>query len=224
MDSQDVRIALIHTNQLFLECLSCSLAQADSITVVHSASALEQTEEQLTLYKPDILVLGFDLFHGHDFDNFVGMRALTSTIKTLIIDVPETERDVFYCIEKVGAHGYLKRDASIKDLLAHINALMQGETFCSPRIASLMFCRMSTLARRIEEQSAVNAGCLTRREAEIVGLIENGLSNKEIALRLDVEVSTVKNHVHNILEKVQLHDRRSAVQCLKRQRFIATRV
>jgi two-component system, NarL family, nitrate/nitrite response regulator NarL len=218
MEGQDIRIALIHPNKLFRECLSYYLSQAVTIGVVYTASQLEKTEEQLTLDRPDIIVLGFDVFNGYVNDQFVGNRALPSESKRLVIEVPETEEDVIYCIEKVGAHGYLHRGASSDDLLSHIRAIMNGETLCSPRIANLVFCRMSNLARRVEELGPVNGKCLTKREAEIAELIENGLSNKEIAVRLHVEVSTVKNHVHNILDKLKAHDRRSAVQHLKEQK------
>jgi DNA-binding NarL/FixJ family response regulator len=143
--------------------------------------------------------------------------------KTLVIEVPNTEEDILSSVEVGGASGYLLMDASIRDLIDNIMAITRGETLCSPRVASLAFCRMSRLARQISESGSVNAGHLTKREAEIVTLIEDGLSNKEIAVRLHVEVSTVKNHVHNILDKLQLHDRRSAVQCLKVQRLISTR-
>jgi DNA-binding NarL/FixJ family response regulator len=173
---------------------------------------LEQAGEQLTLYRPDLLVVGFDLVHGYEIENFIRNWAIRSEIKTLIIDVPEGEEDILYCIEKVGAHGYLNRDASINDLVVHVKAIMQGETFCSPRIASLVFCRMSNLAQRVNELGTVTGAYLTKRESEIAGLIEHGLSNKEIAVRLHIEVSTVKNHVHNLLDKLQLHDRRSAVK------------
>lgn len=215
MDRQDIRVALIHPNQLFRDCLSYYLSQAVSTAVVYTASALEETESQLTLDRPDIIVIAFDVFHGHEIDRFVRSAAFTSESKTLVIEVPEAEEDVMYCIEKVGAHGYLHQGASINDLLSHMRALMNGETLCSPRIANLVFCRMSTLARRVEELAPANGKCLTKREAEIAELIEIGLSNKEIAGRLNVEVSTVKNHVHNILDKLQAHDRRSAVRYLK---------
>ena len=82
---------------------------------------------------------------------------------------------------------------------------------------------MSRLAHQRGNVRAGNGIGLTRREAEIVALIEKGLSNKDIAVRLQIEVSTVKNHVHNILDKLQLHDRHSAVQYVKAQGFTAPR-
>ncbi len=116
-------------------------------------------------------------------------------------------------------NAYSSVDASLDDLLNNIHAVMRGETVCSPRIASLAFDRMAALSRRVSavKVSANNEACLTRREAEIAQLIDEGLSNKEIAVRLHIEVSTVKNHVHNILDKLHLHNRYSAVKYLKEQ-------
>jgi two-component system, NarL family, nitrate/nitrite response regulator NarL len=214
MNMQEIRIALIHANQLFRECLTCCLAQTGALTVIHNASTFEEAGEHV--YKADILVVGFDLLHGQGI-SFVRSRPLSSECKTLIIDVPQTEEDVIYCIEKVGAQGYLQRDASLDALLRHIRAITNGEAFCSPKITRLLFCRMSNLAKQVEEIGTVNEGYLTKRETEIVSLIDSGLSNKEIAVRLQIEVSTVKNHVHNLLDKLQLHDRRSAARHIKAQ-------
>lgn len=223
MERQNIRIAIFHSNRLFREGLSCCLTQVESITVVHSGASLEGAPEILVSYNPDLLILQFDLFHREGFDGYAGLRALSSEFKTMVIEVPDNEEDILSCVEVGGASGYLLVDASIRDLTDNIMAIMRGETLCSPRVASLAFCRMSRLARQISESRSVNMGCLTKRETEIIALIEGGLSNKEIAVRLHVEVSTVKNHVHNVLDKLQLHDRRSAVQCLKEQKLIATR-
>jgi DNA-binding NarL/FixJ family response regulator len=147
------------------------------------------------------------------------MSASSLAIRTIVIGVPDKEEDILACIERVGAAGYLLMDARLDDLLNNIHAVMRGEALGSSRTANLPFNRMSTLARRIDTgQAGTNNGtCLTRRETEIVSLIEVGLSNKEIAVRLNIEVSTVKNHVHNILDKFQLHDRYSAVKHVKEQ-------
>lgn len=134
-----------------------------------------------------------------------------------MIGVPDKEEDILACIEQEGAAGYLLMNASLDDLLMSIDAVMKGEALCSPRIASLAFDRVSTLARQVDNVHSVNENRLTRRETEIVKLIDDGLSNKEIAVRLNIEVSTVKNHVHNILDKLQLRDRHSAASYIKTQ-------
>lgn len=223
MESQIIRIAILHSNRLFLESLGCCLAQVESISVTHTASRLEGTGEVLRLHKPDLLILEFGLFRREGAGNAASMCALSSDVKTLVIEVPDTESDILYCIETGGASGYLLRNASVEDLINNIKAIVRGETLCSPRIASLTFCRMSRLAHQRGNVRAANGTTLTRRESEIVALIENGLSNKDIAARLQIEVSTVKNHVHNILEKLHLPDRHSAVEYVKEQGLPAPR-
>ena len=97
---------------------------------------------------------------------------------------------------------------------------MRGQTLCSPRIANLAFTRMSVLARQhTPMQVAPSRTCLTKRESEITKLIDEGLSNKEIAVQLHIEVSTVKNHVHNILDKLQIHNRHSVAKSVKTRTF-----
>lgn len=223
MERQIIRLAILHSNQLFRESLSCCLAQVESITVTHTASRLEETGEVLRSHKPDLLILEFGLFRRAGVDNAASMCALSSDVKTLVIEVPDTESDILYCIETGGASGYLLHNASVKDLVNNIKAIVRGETLCSPRIASLTFCRMSRLAHQTGKVRATNGIGLTRRESEIVALIENGLSNKDIAVRLQIGVSTVKNHVHNILDKLHMHDRHSAVEYVKEQGLPAPR-
>lgn len=144
------------------------------------------------------------------------MSSSSLAIRTIVIGVPDKEEDILACIEGVGAAGYLLMDARLDDLLNNIHAVMKEKAL---RSSSLAFNSMSTLARRVDagQTDASNGTCLTRRETEIVSLIDAGLSNKEIAVRLNIEVSTVKNHVHNILDKFQLHDRYSAVKHIKEQ-------
>lgn len=136
-------------------------------------------------------------------------------MKIIVVGVPNREEDILACIESEGAAGYLSVDSTLADLMDNINAVMNGETLCSPRVASLAFDRVSALTRRIENGHAGDKTRLTRREAEIVSLIDVGLSNKDIAARLHIEVSTVKNHVHNILDKLKQHDRQSVVRYVK---------
>jgi len=141
----------------------------------------------------------------------------------IVVGVPNTDENILSCIEEDGAAGYLLTDASLDDLVNNVQAVMRGETLCSPRIARLAFNRVFKLMRQVNYYDRPHNGAsLTRREAEIINLIEKGLSNKEIALQLHIELSTVKNHVHNILDKLQLHSRHSAVKYAKAQGLISS--
>jgi len=224
--SHAINIAIVHRDGLYRDSLRYYLAQAEPISVVHSASRLDRgTWKTVVAYRPDVLILEFGLCRG-DGPAHVreGMYASSLAIRTIMIGVPDTEEDVLVCIDEVGVAGYLLMNAKLEDLLSRINAVMRGETLCSPKVANLAFKPMTTPAQRIDtgQPGSSNGTCLTRRETEIVRLIEAGLSNKEIAVRLNIEVSTVKNHVHNILDKLQLHDRHSAVRKIKEQAILAS--
>jgi two-component system, NarL family, nitrate/nitrite response regulator NarL len=217
MQSGALRIALVHRDGLYRDCLCRCLAQAESISVVHCASGLDhETWEVFCSCGPDLLLLEYGLCRRHGFrQSAKGGCAASPAMKVIVVGVPNREEDILACIESEGAAGYLSVDSTLSDLMENINAVMNGETLCSPRIASLAFDRVSALTRWIENGHAGDKTRLTRREAEIVSLIDVGLSNKDIAARLHIEVSTVKNHVHNILDKLKQHDRQSVVRYVK---------
>lgn len=215
MQTPVVRIAIVHSNRLFRESLSCCLSQCGPFCVVHMAAQLGETEHKIAESGPHVLIVEFSLLRRQDERNDHRLKGMPLGVKALVIDVPDREADILYCIEAGGASGYLLQNASLKDLDANLQAVARGETLCSPRIAHLAFCRMSLFARQEERVDVSHGAPLTRRETEVVRLIEEGLSNKEIATRLHVELSTVKNHVHNILDKLQLPNRYSVVKHAK---------
>lgn len=125
----------------------------------------------------------------------------------IALGVPEIEEHVIACAE-AGAAGYLPKRGSFADLLTVMNSVARGETVCSPRMAAMLLRRVATLAAQ-QEPDPRNAR-LTPREHQVLVLIEQGLSNKDIARRLSIEVRTVKNHVHNIFDKLHVRSRGEA--------------
>ena len=217
MPCHDIRIAIVHRDRLYRDCLRHSLAQAQPISIAHSAAGLDQeTWEAVVACRPDLLIIDFGLCRRRQPAYPIERVDVSSLgMKTIVVGVPNREEDILACIEGEGAAGYLLMDATLDDLISNIRAVMNGETLCSPRVASLAFGRVSTLTRQIENGHVGNGTRLTRRETEVVRLIDEGLTNKEIAVHLHIEVSTVKNHVHNILDKLNLHNRYSAVKHVK---------
>jgi two-component system, NarL family, nitrate/nitrite response regulator NarL len=136
-------------------------------------------------------------------------------VRIVALAVPETEVHVLACAE-AGISGYVPREASLRDLNATIDSVLSGNGVCSPRIVAGLFRRVAGLAADRPPNSPHRI--LTNREMQIIDLIDDGLSNKEIAQRLFIEVTTVKNHVHNILEKLQVHRRAEAAAALRRWR------
>ena len=216
MQPEVIRIAIVHSDRLYRDSLTHCLGQFDQLSIVACVGSLHGEWPVMLACDPNLLIVQFGIMHRDGVPS--GLRAAISSIKRIVIGVPDSDEDILSCIEVEGAAGYVLMDASLDDLLQNIRAVMRGESLCSPRIAGLAFGRMSALARENEVKANSNYDtCLTRREAEIVRLIDEGLSNKEIANRLHIEVSTVKNHVHNILDKLHLHNRYSAAKYLKEQ-------
>jgi two-component system nitrate/nitrite response regulator NarL len=129
--------------------------------------------------------------------------------------VGDGEDEVVACAE-AGVAGYVSRDDTLDDLLAAVRGAVRGEVRCPPAIAATLMRSVASTARRARAARPDPAGAaapvrLTRREAEIIGLISEGLSNKQIAGRLCIELPTVKNHVHHILDKLGVDRRGEAV-------------
>lgn len=132
--------------------------------------------------------------------------------RVVALAVSGGDDEVVACAE-AGVSGYLLRDAPHAELVDVIASAARGETSCPARIAAALMRRVGALAA--ERQTWVEPGRLTPREREILDLIEQGKSNKEIARLLCIEVRTVKNHVHNLLEKLKVHRRGEAAALVR---------
>ena len=132
--------------------------------------------------------------------------------RILALGLSDCEDDVIELAE-AGVAGYVTREQSLDELVAAIESVAHGEMLCSPHLAATLLRRVAALAGG---PGAERRDRLTRRELEIVGLIDDGLSNRAIAQRLSIEIPTVKNHVHNILEKLQVPTRAAAAAEFRR--------
>ena len=132
-------------------------------------------------------------------------------LRVIALGVDESDADVLACAE-AGAAGYVARESSPADLVAIVDSVRRDELMCSPRVAAALFRRH---AARLAKPTAAPARSLTRREREVLTLVERGLSNKEIAAQLHIGLTTVKNHVHSILEKLQVRRRGAAAATMR---------
>jgi DNA-binding NarL/FixJ family response regulator len=146
-------------------------------------------------------------------DVVLALRARADATRVVAFGVADEWEDVLACA-RAGAVGFVTRDSHISDLLAAVTSAYRGELICSPRMAARMFEHMNALLAGTAP-GAENRE-LTLRELEIAELLQRGLSNKEIAHKLFIEQATVKNHVHNILSKLQVTRRGEAAARLRR--------
>lgn len=197
------------------------LGQQPNVTVVSTVAYASEVLDELNLLRPTIVILDLCLPEREGLAEARQIRRSYSEAKILMMGLTDLESDVLASIE-AGAAGYLPREASLEDLRRSIQAVAAGEALVSPKVAAVLFSRVADAANERELRRALGLPSLTRRELEIVALIEEGLSNKEIAVRLQIELPTVKNHIHKILDKLQLDGRREAARFARERGLIVS--
>jgi two-component system, NarL family, nitrate/nitrite response regulator NarL len=192
--------------RIFREGLAEVLSEADQIQVIGAVGDAMEAARRVSTDQPDVVL--FDMAVPWSLEAVFSAASATPNSRLVALCVPETEREVIACAE-AGVVGFVSREASVKDLIAAVAGAALGEVVCPPRIAASLVREM---ARRAAGHPALGFGPrLTPRERQVIDLIDRGLSNKEIARTLHIALPTVKNHVHNILEKCQVHRRLDAV-------------
>jgi two-component system, NarL family, nitrate/nitrite response regulator NarL len=181
---------------LYREGLARSLAQSPGISVLGTAADVGAAQEMIRALQPEVVLL--DLATDQEGVLVRRIAEIAPLAKIVALGIREVEQEVLECA-RAGMAGYVPRDGSMAELVGSIEGAARGELRCSPRIAASLFHRVARLA---DEQERGSAPPLTPREHEILRLIDQGLSNKQIAHRLRIEVATVKNHVHNLLAKL----------------------
>jgi two-component system, NarL family, nitrate/nitrite response regulator NarL len=200
-----IRVCVWSGTRLYREGLAESLGRYEHVDVVGVFGDEDETLAQLHDLRPSVILLDTTFSESMEL-----LRAIVREVPdayTVALALGETESEIIDWAE-AGVSGYATRDTSIAELATVIERVTRGEVLCSPKIAGSLFRRVSALASDDSTSSA--SARLTTRERQIVELIGEGLSNKEIAARLVIELATVKNHVHNILAKLNVGRRGEA--------------
>jgi two-component system, NarL family, nitrate/nitrite response regulator NarL len=203
-EQHTIRVFIVSDVRLYREGLSALLGRMGHIAVVGAAGNPDEGAARVRDLQPDVVLLdagaGRNVAAAHDI---IGS---TPNARVVALAAPEVEEDII-ALAEAGVLGYVTRDESLDDLVMTIESVARDEMACSPWMATILVRRVQALAAERPRPTQR----LTAREAEILDLIAKGLSNKEIGARLHIEVTTVKNHVHNILEKLGVSRREEAV-------------
>jgi len=200
-----IRVVIVADTRLYREGLAQVLSRGPQISVIATATGGDESFSRLSELEPDVILIDMAITGG--LRAVRGLVESAPAARVVALAVAEQDEDVLGCAE-AGVSGYVPREASVDDLVRVIESVARGEAICSPRIAATLLRRVALLAAG---QGATRPQTpLTGREREIVRLIDRGLSNKDIARELGIEVATVKNHVHNLLEKLRVHRRGEA--------------
>jgi len=205
-----IRIVIVGEIRLYRDGLAEVLGHKPGIEVVGSLGDRQGAYEAISMLRPDVVLLDMATAGSHEAVSRI--RELAPDIRVVALGIADVERDVLSCAE-AGVSGYVPREGSLDSLVDAIQSAVQGELRCSPQMAGTMLRRIAALSAL--RPGVVDTQALTSREKEILRLIDEGCSNKEIAKRLGIEVATVKNHVHNLLDKLHVHRRGEAAAQLR---------
>jgi DNA-binding NarL/FixJ family response regulator len=201
-----IKILIIEDNRLLRDGIKALLdAQAD-LKVVAVSGAQQDALMQARTIRPRVVLIDVGLRNAN------GLRLVSSLARELPqagvigMGLMASQRDVIEFVES-GAAGFLLKDATIKDVLRTIRSVARGARVLPPPLADSLFTHVVEKAVQRGKGALPGAVRMTKREREIILLVAEGMSNKEIAKRLNLSTYTVKSHVHNILEKMALHSR-----------------
>jgi DNA-binding NarL/FixJ family response regulator len=201
-----VRVSILADVRLYREGLSRLLSGHDALVVIHAGACERTSLETISRDPPDVILL--EAGAACQTTIVQDLQAVVPGAKFVAYGVTDEASQALRCAE-VGVSAFVPADATGEELARTVLSLRRGEFSCSPRVAALLMQRVQALAQGLPLEEPGNR--LTTRELGIVSFIADGLSNKEIAARLGIELSTVKNHVHHILEKLRVTRRAQVV-------------
>ena len=209
-----IRLFVVSGVRLVREGLARSLQtrRRSDMAIVGCAGFAEAETAILSDLRPDVILV--DLANHEGMATANTLRSLSPASKLVAFSVADTVDDVFACAA-AGFSGYVPREAGIDELLRAVRAARDGQMTCSPHIAAALF---NQLANGLHPPKSANGGSLlTARERQVLTLSDQGWSNKEIGRRLQISPSTVKNHIHSILQKLNVERRGQAAARIRAQ-------
>ena len=214
-----IHLKIIHRNRLFRECLESVLAEDQRFDVEGVDHTDPEELETFDREESDVFLIDLNLPGELAVELTRRIRQGMENAKLLLLAYASSQDCLVECIA-AGAHGCILEASSLDQLDIAIEKVFHGETFCSQEIVQTMFDRLAQTATDAPWRRRAESIDLTSRELEVVDLISDRLSNKEIAKKLSLSVYTVKNHVHNIVEKLRVQDRHQAVEYARQRRWL----
>ena len=203
-----IRILIVDDHEVVRDGLAVMLARQDDFAVVGEAqNGLEAVEKTREL-QPDVVLMDLRMPELNGVDAMRRIRNELPDIKFLVLTTYDTDEYIFDAIE-AGAKGYLLKDASREELFRAVRAVHPGESLIEPGVQSRLLDRLAQLSRQATLSSSNDT--LSGRETEVLQLMAHGSANKAIAAVLSISESTVKTHVSNIFQKLEVGQRTEAV-------------
>ncbi|MFW6068508.1 MAG: LuxR C-terminal-related transcriptional regulator [Chloroflexota bacterium] len=210
-----IRVLVVHQTHLISSIIANVLDEEPDIHVVAQCTGYDETLHVLEQQPCQIVLVAANLPDNGALRLTETLNERDSNAKVLVIGLPRSENAILQYVA-AGASGYVLQEVSTERLLEHVRAVHDGKAIISPDIAAALMNHITELAQ-ISSQVDINPSAyaeLTPREKEVLDLIGEEYSNREIAEKLVIEVGTVKNHVHSILKKLDVSNRHEAASLL----------
>jgi two-component system NarL family response regulator len=205
-----IRVIVADDHALFRRGLEMVLQSESDIEVVAEANDGKEVVTLAVEHAPDLVLMDVRMPGQGGIEAAQAIKEAVPNTKILMLTISDEEEDLYDAI-KAGASGYLLKEISIDDVASAIRSVHAGQSLISPSMASKLLTEFATMARKDAEKQQMPTPRLTDREMQVLTLVAQGLNNRDIAKQLFISENTVKNHVRNILEKLQLHSRMEAV-------------
>ncbi len=211
-----ITVFIISDIRIYREGLDQALKHEPALEVAGLAADIDELFRLPPIDEQHALLLDMGIPNAEASARQIRERLPQSRLVAL--GISERPEAVLRCAE-LGAHAYVSRDSTLENLVNVVKSAVRDEVLCPPGIVAALFAE---IRRNASARGPKAVARLTPREIEVVELIDQGLSNKEIARRLSIQPSTAKNHVHNALEKLGLHQRGQAAAYLRRMGVVRT--
>lgn len=209
---ESVQVFILAENRLLREALARILNKKNDMRVVASAAICPDIVGQIAEAAPHVLLCDSSALALSELQLVAEVRAAVPGLKVVMIGMEENS-DIFLRSVRDGVVGYVLKDASAMEVATAVRSVVNHEAVCPPTLCRVLFDELARPSVRQPETFVLrhNLG-LTRREQQLVQMIGHGLTNKEIAAKLNLSEQTIKNHVHRMLRKLGASDRLNAVE------------
>ena len=209
-----VSITLLAQNRLLLEALTRILRKKSEFVVVQATAWTPETAKFVQDSGCEVIMIDSSVTDTFGFQLVQEIVGSSDGLKALMIGM-ECDEETFLKAIGAGVAGYVLKEASAMDVVAAIRAVARDEAVCPPRLCRCLFRYVASTCTSLPSLRVKSQLGLTRRQQQLVPLLAQGLTNKEIALQLNLSEQTIKNHVHRMLQKVGAEDRLSVVEMVK---------
>jgi DNA-binding NarL/FixJ family response regulator len=221
MNPEPIRTLIVDDHALFRRGLEIVLVSEPDIEVVGEASDGAEAVEKAGEALPDVVLMDVRMPRSSGIDACRAIKDVAPSARIIILTMSDEEDDLFEAI-KAGASGYLLKDIPLDEVAEAVRSVHGGQSLISPSMAGKLLTEFAALASKESQEPPrqVPAPKLTDREIQVLKLVARGMNNRDIAKELFISDNTVKNHVRNILEKLQIHSRMEAVMVAVREKLI----